>query len=650
MSVKPTVMPISPNDARSAIRVQKQLESDILRLREDIKRRSCNIPAARQAIALKERQMAQIQAFLRQHHVDLEQFDRRAAERHRQALRRQDAMFETRRREATPGKHSVIAKRARLDKNIEIIKAPSLPAPVKLPAPSPAQKRAARQDSSVASKRRSPTDTSMFFEAEAKDTLALISEAGRIDGRQLLRASGSRPSWNLRPSDAELRLLQQMLERIYQTRATEKDSINAYKHLDLVYRTAKVPEAAKLPGPNTARAMDLNTPPVNPAEAARRRQVEEMEAHRARQELARKERELQQKAEEMRRGAQARREEMERMRAKREEEKEIARKQAAETQKRLANEAARRKAEMQEKKDLRAKQAHEKMLAEQNAKRAAEAKAKEEARIAQERAEQAARQKAVREQQMAQKAKEMKAQEMMLKEKHNTERKYREAKTQINEMEKMLQQITNEMQAAKVAHPEVMDDLRDHRMRITEELVNMKRAAAPLEAEIRRVENKMSRDFKADNTAGLRAWHRDVLSSGHGRRQLSSSQRKMIRDTCASLPADQKERVKNLVARWEQGSDVDLGSEIQSIVAAHTANTAQALGHAAAIQGTPRHIKHGMSSVAQNNYQRLRQIQGSEDEIKDSVRKAEEAATAQGETLSGLFPKLRSSVTRTVGH
>ena len=47
MSVKPTEMPISPNDARSAIRVQKQLESDIVRLREDIKRRSCNIPAAR---------------------------------------------------------------------------------------------------------------------------------------------------------------------------------------------------------------------------------------------------------------------------------------------------------------------------------------------------------------------------------------------------------------------------------------------------------------------------------------------------------------------------------------------------------------------------------------------------------------------------
>ena len=54
MSVKPTVMPISPNDARSAIRVQKQLEADILRLREDIKRRSCNIPAARQAIAFLE--------------------------------------------------------------------------------------------------------------------------------------------------------------------------------------------------------------------------------------------------------------------------------------------------------------------------------------------------------------------------------------------------------------------------------------------------------------------------------------------------------------------------------------------------------------------------------------------------------------------
>lgn len=524
MSVKPTVMPISPNDARSAIRVQKQLESDIVRLREDIKRRSCNIPAARQAIALKERQMAQIQAFLRQHHVDLEQFDRRDAERQRQALRRQHSMFETRRKDATPGKHSAISKRARLDKNIDIIEAPRLPAPVEIPST------------------------------------------------------------------------------------------------------------------------------LNPAEAARRRQAEELKAQKVREQLAQQQRELERKAAEMRRGQQARLEEINRAKAKQAESAEAARKLASETKNRIANEAARRKAALEEQRDLNAKRAHEKMLAEQNAKRAAEAKAKEEARIAQEKAEQAARQKAVREQQMAQKAKEMKAQEMMLKEKHNTERKYREAKTQINEMEKMLQQITNEMQAAKVSHPEVIDDLREHRMRITEELVSMKRAVAPLEADIRRVESKMARDFKADNTAGLRAWHRDVLSSGHGRRQLSSSQRKMIRDTCASLPADQKERVKNLVARWEQGSDVDLGSEIQSIVAAHTANTAQALGHAAAIQGTPRHIKHGMSSVAQNNYQRLRQIQGSEDEIKDSVRKAEEAATAQGETLSGLFPKLRSSVTRTVGH
>ena len=117
-------MPISPNDARSAIRVQKQLEADILRLREDIKRRSCNIPAARQAIALKERQMAQIQAFLRQYHVDLDQFDRREAERQRQALRRQHAIFEDQRRQRVPGKHSAASKRARLDRSVDEITAP----------------------------------------------------------------------------------------------------------------------------------------------------------------------------------------------------------------------------------------------------------------------------------------------------------------------------------------------------------------------------------------------------------------------------------------------------------------------------------------------------------------------------------------------
>ena len=523
MSVKPTVMPISPNDARSAIRVQKQLEADILRLREDIKRRSCNIPAARQAIALKERQMAQIQAFLRQYHVDLDQFDRREAERQRQALRRQHAIFEDQRRQRVPGKHSAASKRARLDRSVDEITAPSLPPTVILPT-------------------------------------------------------------------------------------------------------------------------------NNPAEAAKRRRMKEEATARARQEVARKEAELAQKAAELRRGQQARIEEMNRLKERGEQRKVEARRVSSETKNALANEAARRQKAAEEKRDLAMKAAHEKKMAEENARRAAEAKAAEQARIAKEKAEQMAREKAAREMQAKKEAQEKRAYQEMLKSRNDAERKYSAGKDEVRNLEQILQQITMEMQAAKVRNPEVLDDLRDHRLQITEQLTRLKREIAPLEAEILRTEDKMKRNFRVDNMAGLRAWHRDVLSTGHGRRQLSQSQRRMIQQACASLPADQKGRVKDLVARWEQGSDVDLGSEIQTIVAAHTANTAQALGAAAAIQGTPRHVKHGMSAVAQNNYHRLRQIQQAEDTVKETARTTEEAAIAQGESLSGLFPKLRSSVTRMVGN
>ena len=57
-----------------------------------------------------------------------------------------------------------------------------------------------------------------------------------------------------------------------------------------------------------------------------------------------------------------------------------------------------------------------------------------------------------------------------------------------------------------------------------------------------------------------------------------------------------------------------------------------------------------MSAVAQNNYNRLRSIQSSEDGAKAAAQASEQAAAAQGEALSGLFPKLRSSVTRMVGN
>ena len=319
----------------------------------------------------------------------------------------------------------------------------------------------------------------------------------------------------------------------------------------------------------------------------------------------------------------------------------------------IANEAARRQKAAEEKRDAMMKAAHEKELAKQNAQRAAEAKAKQEARIRKEKADNLARQKAVREQQAKQEAQHKRAVAEMMRSKTDVEKQYADVSQAIMMSEQALQQITNEMQHAKVGNPEVMDDLRDHRSRINDELIMLKRQAGPLSAEIQRIGKNMAQmapTRAVDNTAGLRSWHRDVLSSGHGRRQLSQGQRTMIQKTCANLSPDQKSRVADLVARWEQGSDVDLGGEIQNIVAAQTAQKAQALGGAIALQGTARHIKRERSAVAQNNYHRLRMIQHSEDSVKQASQAATEAATNQGEALAGLFPKLRSSVTRMVGN
>ena len=524
MSVKPTTLPISPNDARSAIRVQKQLELDIARLREDIRRGGCNIPAAQRAIAMKQRQMSQIQSFIRQYHIDLEQFDRLEAERQRQAMRRQHAIFEDQRRAKVPGKQSIAAKKARLDRSVEKIVAPSLP------------------------------------------------------------------------------------------------------------------------------SITLAVPEASPAELAKRRRAQEEKEARVRAALAQQQAQAERRRAEIERGEQARREEAERQRKKAAEMKDSARKAQEEARNIAINSSdlMRQKAEQQ--REARKKAMHEKKMAEENARRMAEQKAKEAAIKQKQAAEKRAREAAAAEAQRRKEAAEKRAYMEMVQQKNALEQDFRRIKSDANMMDAAVRQVDMEMQHAKVRNPEVLDDLREHRARLIEESMNLKRAGAPMEAELVRIENKMRRTVTVDQTAGLRAWHRDVLSSGQGKRQMSSSQRRQVQSMCASLSPDQKEKAANLVARWEQGSDVDLMPEIQRIVSANAASQAQALGAALAIQGTPRHVKHGMSAVAQNNYNRLRSIQSSEDGAKAAVQASEQAAAAQGEALSGLFPKLRSSVTRMVGN
>ena len=121
----------------------------------------------------------------------------------------------------------------------------------------------------------------------------------------------------------------------------------------------------------------------------------------------------------------------------------------------------------------------------------------------------------------------------------------------------------------------------------------------------------------------------------------------MIQQACGFASADQKGRVKDLVARWEQG--MTSTSEAKSRPSSQHTQPTLHKHWVLLLQSkrTPRHVKHGMSAVAQNNYHRLRQIQQAEDTVKETARTTEEAAIAQGESLSGLFPKLRSSVTRT---
>lgn len=524
MSVKPTTLPISPNDARSAIRVQKQLESDIARLREDIRRGGCNIPAAQKAIALKERQMTQIQAYLRQYHIDLEQFDRLETERHRQAIRRQHAIFEDQRRAMVPGKQSIAAKKARLDKSVKDITAPSLP------------------------------------------------------------------------------------------------------------------------------SITLAVPEVSPAKMAEQRQAREAKEAKARAVLAQQQALAEQKRAEIERGAQARREEAERQKQMAIAMKEAERKAREEAKNITIHQADQLRQKSEEQREALKKAMHEKQMAEANARRIAEDKAKEAAMKQKQAAEKRAREAAAAEAQKKKEAAEKRAYMEMVQQKNAIEQSYRQVKSEADQMDMAVRQVDMEMQHAKVRNPEVLDDLREHRARLIEESINLKRAAGPMQAELNRIQNQMRRTVAVDQTAGLRAWHRDVLSSGHGRRQLAPSQRKQIQNMCASLSADQKEAVANLVARWEQGSDVNLMSEIQRIVSNNAVAQAQALGAAIAIQGTPRHVKHGMSAVAQNNFNRLRSMQASEDGAKAVAQASEQAAAAQGENLSGLFPKLRSSVTRMVGH
>ena len=109
-----------------------------------------------------------------------------------------------------------------------------------------------------------------------------------------------------------------------------------------------------------------------------------------------------------------------------------------------------------------------------------------------------------------------------------------------------------------------------------------------------------------------------------------------------------------MIADYENGSkyanEEEFAAAFETYVAVLHMEIGREQRRAAALSGTPRHVKHGMSAVAQNNYNRLRTIQQAEDSIKQDSQRAEAAATAQGETLAGLFPKLRSSVTRMVGN
>lgn len=552
MAIKPTLLPISPNDARAAIRLHNTLESDIARLREDLRRHTCDPLSAQQAIAHKQRQIAQVRAFLRQYQVDLEQFDRREEERRRQAQRKQHAIFEDQRRAAVPGKNSIVARRAR-----------SMPSPPEIALPAPV-----------------PVPPASAPKARAQQPAAPINA----------RAFTPQPPATGNPAElAKLRREQEAMLKTFQ------DQMNAVR-ADLAAKNAVIM-----------------------------------------------------------RGSQAQREQLLALQQQVQAQQEIQRRMSTDVANYAKNDVNQQKFLLEKMSEQQKAYQHEIKMIQANLTRLAKAAAAEEKM---KKEQEAAKRKAMAEEKKKRDAEEQQKKREIAEAQKNlnaSERSLSDFEKHHQDLKMRIQQIDTEMQHAKVSNPQMAQQLSVMRGDVIQEMKIVEREMGPLRADVQMLRKTLKSGSSnlggMDTTAGLRAWHRDLLTTTTAR-QVPEADKKMLKEMLAKqqVPQHLRDQVWNAVAKYESGCNVSIDEEVKKILGPWKEAQKQEQAHAAALGGTKRFIQHGKASVAQNNYYRMRAIQQTEDAGKEAQNAASQQQAQKATDLSGMFPQLRSAVGRMVGN
>jgi hypothetical protein len=223
---------------------------------------------------------------------------------------------------------------------------------------------------------------------------------------------------------------------------------------------------------------------------------------------------------------------------------------------------------------------------------------------------------------------------------------------EINEIETMiLPGLDREMQHSKMYNPEIMQDLAGDRERHLSHLKMLKSQVAPLIAAVR-AESNRSGGVSVDNTAGLRMWHKNLFTNKSKRNSAGLCKYLESNYDIKSLPTNAQEKIRNILSSYEYGkfgSESEAQSALDSIILENQLQSGQASKNAAALSGTPRHMRHGKSALLPNNYQRLRRLQSSEEQERAVIAANKQVAENKSQ-LAGMFPKLRDSVTRMVGY
>jgi len=238
-----------------------------------------------------------------------------------------------------------------------------------------------------------------------------------------------------------------------------------------------------------------------------------------------------------------------------------------------------------------------------------------------------------------------------------SERSLSDFETHHRDLKMRLQQIDAEMQHAKVSNPQMAQQLSVMRNDFIQETKIIEREMGPLRSEVQMLRKSLESSSSnlghacMDKTAGLRAWHRDLLTTTTAR-QVPEADKKMLKEMLVKqqVPQHLRDQVWNAVAKYESGCNVSIDEEVKKILGPWMEAQKQKEAHAAALGGTKRFIQHGKASVAQNNYYRMRAIQQTEDAGKEAQNAASQQQAQKATDLSGMFPQLRSAVGRMVGN